>query len=323
MSFLSVQNLHKTYKLKTLSFSSNNNIDAIKNISFNLDSGKTLAIVGESGSGKSTLARQIIGIENPTKGKIILNGEELNFKNREHRKNRFKDIRMIFQNPYESLNPKSRIGTILEEALLINTPLSTKQRKLKIEKTLTRVGLLPEHQYRYPHMFPGGQRQRIAIARAIILDPKLIIADEPLSALDVSIQAQILNLLQELQEELGISYLFISHDLNVVEHIADQVIVMFAGEIVEYGNIEQIFDRPLHPYTQALFASTPTYMNRFSHFKKTKLSKSKFQLENGCCFAQKCPYCEERCKQEHPDSTNENNGRKVACLKYQGLIEVE
>lgn len=314
MTFLNVKGVSKIYNLKTLSLSNANKIYALKNISFSLNAANTLAIVGESGSGKSTLARQIIGIEKPTNGEIFLNDEKLDFNNKLHRKKRFKNIRMVFQNPYESLNPRARVGNILGEVLRINTQLNRKERKQKISNTLTRVGLLPEHQYRYPHMFSGGQRQRIAIARAIILDPQLIIADEPLSALDVSIQAQILNLIQELQEEMGISFLFISHDLNVVEHIADQVIVMFAGEIVEQGNIEQIFDQPKHPYTQALFASSPIYANHFPSFKKTTTHK-KIKSPASCSFAYKCPYSTQRCEQQKPELLEKYDGRKIACFK--------
>ncbi|TQV86616.1 dipeptide ABC transporter ATP-binding protein [Aliikangiella coralliicola] len=314
MHLLEAQNLSKCYNLRNYQFGKTARLEAIKNISFTLDAGQTLAIVGESGSGKSTLARQIIGIEAPTNGRVVFNGEELNYKNKKHRKLRFKNIRMIFQNPYESLNPQARVGSTLEEVLLINTQLSAKQRKRKIEETLTKVGLLPEHQYRYPYMFSGGQRQRIAIARAIILDPKIIIADEPLSALDVSIQAQILNLMQELQEQMKISYLFISHDLNVVEHIADNVMVMFHGEVVELGSIEHIYDDPQHPYTQALFASTPMYRRRFPDFAQPQFSKRKGVGEEGCCFAKRCQYCQSHCEQEAPPLLSDQNGHEIACF---------
>ncbi|WP_444994600.1 dipeptide ABC transporter ATP-binding protein [Aliikangiella sp. IMCC44359] len=315
MSLLSARHICKSYPIKNYQFAKDDSFDAIKNISFDLEAGKTLAIVGESGSGKSTLARQIIGIEKPTFGEVIFNGERLHFSSIKNKKMRFKNIRMIFQNPYESLNPQARIGTTLEEVLRINTNLSNKQRKEKVANTLSRVGLLPEHQHRYPHMFSGGQRQRIAIARAIILEPQVIIADEPLSALDVSIQAQILNLLQELQEEMQISYLFISHDLNVVEHIADEVMVMYRGEIVEYGSIEQIFDQPKHPYTQTLFASTPMYRKRFKEFEKPDFKTKKGLKEQGCCFAQRCHFCEPHCQSKPPQLIAQEDGYKIACFK--------
>ena len=315
MSLLSVENISKQYSVRKKYWHKRERVDAVKEISFELKEGQTLAIVGESGSGKSTLARQIIGIEKPSRGRVIYLGEELRFNNRKNRKTRFRNIRMIFQNPYESLNPQARIGDILEEVLRINTKLSSKQRKRKVANTLVKVGLLPEHQYRYPSMFSGGQRQRIAIARAIILDPKIIIADEPLSALDVSIQAQILNLLQQLQEEMGISYLFISHDLNVVEHIADQVMVMFQGEMVEYGSVAQLFDNPRHPYTQTLFASTPMYQKRFPHFTRPSFAKRKAGANSGCCFASRCSFCSPRCLQSQPVIGKSKSGNLVACFK--------
>lgn len=315
MSLLTARNISKSYQLKRHQFGKTQTLEAIKNISLQLAAGETLAIVGESGSGKSTLARQLIGIEQPTSGEIFFEQQRLDFENSKHRKMRFRNIRMIFQNPYESLNPKARIGTTLEQVLQINTALSAKQRKAKVAETLTKVGLLPEHQYRYPHMFSGGQRQRIAIARAIILEPKIIIADEPLSALDVSIQAQILNLLQELQEEMGISYLFISHDLNVVEHIADRVMVMFRGEVVEYGNIEQIFDQPMHPYTQSLFASTPMYRNRFPQFSRLNFSKKDQLNQNGCCFTNRCPFYQTQCQTNKPQLTALEDQHQISCFK--------
>lgn len=317
MSLLVAENISKSYPLKKHPLGVSRSVDAIKNISFTLEPGKTLAIVGETGSGKSTLARQIIGIEKPTQGNVIFDGQTMNYSNKKHRKRRFKNIRMIFQNPYESLNPQARIGTTLEEVLNINSKLSAKQRRKKVSETLIKVGLLPEHQYRYPHMFSGGQRQRIAIARAIILEPQVIIADEPLSALDVSIQAQILNLLQQLQEEMGISFLFISHDLNVVEHIADQVMVMFQGEMVEYGNIEQIFDHPQHPYTQTLFASTPMYRKRFPQFIKPTFGKRREISVNGCCFASRCPCYQPNCEKSRPALLTQDNGQRIACFRFQ------
>lgn len=317
MNLLEAQSISKCYDLKNHRFGKASRFEAIKNVSFKLEAGKTLAIVGESGSGKSTLARQIIGIEKPTSGSVYFNGELQSFSNKKQRKQRFKNIRMVFQNPYDSLNPQARIGTTLDEVLSINTKLSSKERKRKISKTLNMVGLLPEHQYRYPHMFSGGQRQRIAIARAIILDPQIVIADEPLSALDVSIQAQILNLLQELQEETRISFMFISHDLNVVEHIADSVLVMFRGEVVEYGSIAEIFDNPKHPYTQALFASTPMYRRRFPEFSRPRQVKRLETEAKGCRFAVRCEHCSDRCLDEKPELIKLEQEHKAACFKLE------
>ncbi len=318
MTLLRVENLSKDYTISNGFFRRSTVLQANKNITLNLEKGKTLAIVGESGSGKTTLARQIIGIEKPTKGTIWLNDKKIDFNNKNHRKNRFTNIRMIFQNPFESLNPQIRIGQSLDQTLIINTHLSSKQRREKINNVLLKVGLQPEHQYRYPHMFSGGQRQRIAIARAIILEPTIIIADEPLSALDVSIQAQIINLLQSLQEEMRISFIFISHDLNVVEHIADSIMIMYHGEIVEYGNVSQIFDEPLHPYTQALFASTPLYHSRFPDFRPqiTHVSGSKGNTE-GCVFVNHCQYSNPQCHQSKPELVSTAKKYQIACFKYE------
>ncbi len=317
MALLRVENLSKYYPVSNGIFGRTNMNKANQNISLKLDAGKTLAIVGESGSGKTTLARQIIGIEKPTKGSIWLDEHKINFDNRRDRKKRFKKIRMIFQNPYDSLNPQVRVGHSLEQTLIINTKLSGKQRRKKIEETLLKVGLQQEHQYRYPHMFSGGQRQRIAIARAIILEPSIIIADEPLSALDVSIQAQILNLLQSLQEDMGISFIFISHDLNVVEHISDTVMIMYHGQVVEYGNVSQIFDEPLHPYTQALFASTPLYRSRFPQFlSQSVVARSSTSL-SGCVFANRCQYCEHKCRSNRPALVNADQDYQIACFRFE------
>ncbi|MBV1909653.1 MAG: ATP-binding cassette domain-containing protein [Kangiellaceae bacterium] len=317
MTLLQVNNLTKHYKVSSGIFSPNTLVRANQNISFTLEKGKTLAIVGESGSGKSTLARQIIGIEKPTSGSICLDGKELRFKNRRDKRTRFKTIRMIFQNPYESLNPNVRIGHSLEQTLIINTKLGKKQRLKKIAETLEKVGLASEQQYRYAHMFSGGQRQRIAIARAILLEPSIIIADEPLSALDVSIQAQILNLIQSLQEEMGISFIFISHDLHVVEHIADSIMVMYNGRVVEQGNVSQIFDEPLHPYTQSLFASTPIYRNRFPNFLPRGPKKQVDLLDSACVFAERCQYCETRCTAQTPMLIEAEQAYKIACFKFE------
>ena len=317
MTLLKVKNLCKDFVKSGSIFQKPTVIHANKNINLKLEKGKTLAIVGESGSGKSTLARQIIGIEKPTKGKILLNDRELNFKNQKDQQYRFNNIRMIFQNPYDSLNPNVRIGNALDQTLKINTPLNKKQRQKKIDDTLVKVGLMVDDKHKYPRMFSGGQRQRIAIARAIILEPSIIIADEPLSALDVSIQSQIINLIQSLQEEMGISFIFISHELNIVEHIADTILVMYHGQVVEYGNVSQIFDEPLHPYTQALFASTPIYKKRFPNFLPQGPKKPARQNENICPFYRRCQYCETRCLNESPRLVETHKDYKIACFKFE------
>ncbi len=317
MTLLRLENLCKEFKLTSGLLGTSTSIVSNKNISLTLEQGKTLAIVGESGSGKTTLARQIIGIEKPTAGKMWLNEKEIDFESAKDKKRRYKNIRMIFQNPYDSLNPRVRIGHSLEQALLINTKLTSRQRTHKIAEILQKVGLQQEHRFRYPHMFSGGQRQRIAIARAIILEPSIIIADEPLSALDVSIQAQILNLLQSLQEEMGVSYVYISHDLNVIEHIADTIMVMYHGQVVEYGNVSQIFDEPLHPYTQALFASTPVYQKRFPHFRTQKPKDRINTNASGCVFSSRCPYSEEKCCSVQPKLIATEQDYEIACFKFE------
>ncbi|PHS14817.1 MAG: dipeptide ABC transporter ATP-binding protein [Kangiella sp.] len=318
MSLLELKNINKNYTLATGLFAVSQ-LQANININLNLKAGKTLAIVGESGSGKSTLAKQIIGIEKPSSGDVFLNNKKLDFDNSTHRRERFKQIRMIFQNPYESINPQLRIGETLEHTLKINTRLSSLDRIKKIEDTLLLVGLQKSHQFHYAHNFSGGQRQRIAIARAIILEPSIIIADEPLSALDVSVQAQIINLLQSLQEKLGISIIFISHDLNVVEHIADDVMVMYQGRVVEEGKVSQIFDEPLHPYTQKLFASTPAYRHRFQR-TIPKAPVIKIKKESGqphCSYVDFCHIREDKCKISSPEIIQTDQDYRIACFKFE------
>ncbi|MCO7225452.1 dipeptide ABC transporter ATP-binding protein [Pleionea sp. CnH1-48] len=313
-SILRVQNISRKYRLNNWMFGRNNTIDAIDNISFELQQGKTLAIVGESGSGKSTLARQLVGIERPSSGQVFIDERPVYELTEAKRKTLFLQVRMIFQNPFASLNPRLRIGSILEEPLIINTSLNANQRRDKVESVLQKVGLRAEHARRFPHMFSGGQRQRIAIARALILEPKVIVADEPLSALDVSVQAQILNLLLALQEEFQISYVFISHDLGVVEHIADQVLVMYRGQVMEYGDVEQIFDTPKHPYTQTLFASTPIFRDRVTiQTVRGYTSRSATAIQaNGCPFAKRCPCATEQCTTETPKTRN-ISGQLITC----------
>ncbi|GHC79991.1 dipeptide ABC transporter ATP-binding protein [Limoniibacter endophyticus] len=232
-------------------------ISAVKGVSFTLEKGKTLAIVGESGCGKSTLARILTFIDAPTGGEIIINGKKVDVAKDGITKEMRQMVQIIFQNPYGSLNPRQKIGDVLGEPLLINTNMSAGERRERATEMLVKVGLGPEHYNRYPHMFSGGQRQRIAIARALMLNPKLLVLDEPVSALDLSVQAQVLNLLADLQEEFGLTYVFISHDLSVVKYIADEVMVMYYGEAVEHGSRDSVFSDPQHAYTKTLFAATP------------------------------------------------------------------
>ena len=254
-------------------------------------------------------------IEPPTSGKLWIDGKELSAIS-EHQRHALRDkVQIIFQDPYGSLNPRKQVGTILEEPLIINTAHSAKERIVLAQEMLERVGLRPEHIRRYPHMFSGGQRQRIAIARALMLKPKVVVADEPVSALDVSIQAQVLNLLMELQEEFELSYLFISHGLSVVEHISDEVMVMYLGKTVEQGDRSRIFAQPRHPYTQALLASTP-FVDPGRRAKRVVLKgelPSPIDPPSGCVFHGRCEHATEICKQQIPVLKNHGDGHMTAC----------
>ncbi|MEB0136138.1 peptide ABC transporter ATP-binding protein [Actimicrobium sp. CCC2.4] len=287
---------------------------ALDGVSFTLVAGKTLAVVGESGCGKSTLARQITMIEPPSGGELWMDGANVATADRATLKRVRPLVQMVFQNPYASLNPRKKVGAMLAEPLEINTRLNKAERTARALSMMAQVGLRPEHINRYPHMFSGGQRQRIAIARALMLDPKVIVADEPVSALDVSIQAQVLNLLMDLQQASGVAYLFISHNLAVVEHIADDVMVMYLGKAVEHGSKETIFARPLHPYTRALLASTPRIdpAQRQEKIILTGELPSPIAPPPGCAFNTRCPFAQERCRVEVP-ALVPFDGRLVAC----------
>ena len=291
-------------------------VRALNGVSFSVREGETLAIVGESGCGKSTLARQVTMIERPTSGELRLHGEDVAHADRATLKRLRPQVQMVFQNPYASLNPRKQVMTLLDEPLAINTDLSRTARRDAARAMMARVGLRAEHERRYPHMFSGGQRQRIAVARALMLQPRLLVADEPVSALDVSIQAQVLNLLMDLQQELGVAYLFISHNLQVVRHIADAVAVMYLGTIVEQGPKAAVFARPAHPYTRALLASTPKLRSRterlatdatsgFSAAPRARIAvkgelPSPLDPPSGCAFHKRCPHAVERCRVEVP-----------------------
>ena len=249
--------LTQDYTVNGGMFAGAKTVRAVKGVDFAVEQGKTLAIVGESGSGKSTLARIIALIDRPSGGVLKVAGEPVDIGRKKLTPAMRSKVQMVFQNPYGSLNPRQKVGDLLMEPLLINTSLPADERRAKAEAMLAKVGLAPEHFNRYPHMFSGGQRQRIAIARALMLNPALLVLDEPVSALDLSVQAQVLNLLADLQEEFGLTYVFISHDLSVIRYIADEVMVMHKGEVVEQGSRDEIFAGPKHPYTQQLFAATP------------------------------------------------------------------
>ena len=250
------RNLTRDYHISGGLFKKDRVVHAVKGVSFSLEKGKTLAIVGESGCGKSTLARILTFIDQPTSGELHIGGKQIDTSGPVSAEMR-QMVQIVFQNPYGSLNPRQKVGDVLGEPLEINTNMSAAERRDRATEMLIKVGLGPEHYNRYPHMFSGGQRQRIAIARALMLNPKLLVLDEPVSALDLSVQAQVLNLLADLQDEFGLTYVFISHDLSVVRYIADEVMVMYYGEAVEYGTRDAVFSDPQHEYTRTLFAATP------------------------------------------------------------------
>ncbi|MEQ4988794.1 dipeptide ABC transporter ATP-binding subunit DppF [Proteus vulgaris] len=312
---LKAVNLAKYYNVKGGLFSKEKTVKALDGVSFELERGKTLAVVGESGCGKSTLGRLLTMIEIPTSGELSYRGQNLLIKDKSAEKLRRQKIQIVFQNPYGSLNPRKKVGQILEEPLLINTTLNVSERKEKVLSMMAKVGLKTEHYSRYPHMFSGGQRQRIAIARGLMLEPDIVVADEPVSALDVSVRAQVLNLMMDLQQDMGLSYVFISHDLSVVEHIADEVIVMYLGRCVEKGTKAQIFENPQHPYTQALLSATPrlTPELRRERIKLTGELPSPLNPPPGCAFAARCRRAFGPCSQLQP-TLKDYNGQLIACF---------
>lgn len=293
---------------------------ALDGVSFNMEAGKTLAVVGESGSGKSTLARLVTMIEAPTGGRLVIDGKNMVGASAKSVREMRRTVQMVFQNPFGSLNPRKTVGAILGEPLVINTRMSAAERLDAVEAMLAKVGLRPEHRDRYPHMFSGGQRQRIAIARALMLRPKLVVADEPVSALDISIQAQVLNLMLDLQQEFGLAYLFISHDLSVVRHISDDVLVLYLGRPVEQGAKALVFDRPRHPYTRALLAATPSVRveNRGERSIVTGEIPSPLAPPSGCSFRTRCPYANDQCAQSRPEPRN-IDGRLVSCHRVEEI----
>jgi dipeptide transport system ATP-binding protein len=299
---LNASNLTRHYQISRGLFRESAILKAVDVASFTLERGKTLAVVGESGCGKSTLARLVTMIEQPNSGSLNILGKEVVGANAETLRALRSKVQIVFQNPYGSLNPRQKIGAVLEEPLLVNTALTASERQAKARAMLESVGLRPEHYDRYPHMFSGGQRQRIAIARALMLDPQILVLDEPVSALDISIQAQVLNLLADLQERLHLAYLFISHDLSVVKHIADNVMIMYLGRVVEQGPRDAVFSDPKHPYTKALLSATPTP----DPTKKRQRIVLKGELPSpldpppGCTFHPRCPIAFDKCIKVSP-----------------------
>ena len=296
-------------------------VKAVDDVSFEVFEGETLGIVGESGCGKSTTGRLLMRLLEPTEGNIEFAGKMISeLSNNEMRKAR-RDIQMIFQDPYASLNPRHNIGKILEEPLIVHGIGNAKERKQKVLELLDIVGLNEYHIKRYPHQFSGGQRQRIGIARALMTNPRLLIADEPVSALDVSIQAQVLNLLQKLQKDLKLTYIFISHDLGVVRHISNRVGVMYLGKLVELTASEDLYAEPLHPYTQALLSSVPVPDPTFEREQIiiTGDIPSASNPPSGCTFHTRCPFKMEQCSQVVPKMQEVKPGHYVACHLYEAL----
>ncbi|KGP71676.1 ABC transporter ATP-binding protein [Pontibacillus yanchengensis] len=290
-------------------------VKAVDGVSFHVRKGETLGLVGESGCGKSTTGRSILNLIKPTEGEVKYKGQNIAHYKGEQLRQLRKEIQIIFQDPYASLNPRMTVEQIIEEPMrAFKVPAS--ERKPKVEKLLNVVGLSPYHKHRYPHQFSGGQRQRIGIARALSLDPELIICDEPVSALDVSIQAQVVNLMEDLQKEFDLTYIFIAHDLSVVHHISDRVAVMYLGEIVEVGEVEELYKNPKHPYTQALLSAIP---EANPHKKRDRIMlegdlPSPSDPPQGCKFHTRCPFAEEQCKVEHPKLKDVSTGdHQAAC----------
>lgn len=296
-------------------------VKAVDDVSFCIYKGETLGIVGESGSGKSTLGRTIIRLFEPTEGEIFFKGQSIGSISSRMLHPIRKEMQMVFQDPFASLNPRMRVGNIVSEPLRVQTDMSKEEIEKTVRELMEKVGLNQEAVRKFPHEFSGGQRQRIGIARALAIKPKLIIADEPVSALDVSVQSQVLNLMQDLQEEFSLTYLFISHDLSVVKHISDRVAVMYLGRIVEIGEKQQIFERPLHPYTQALLSAIPTAS--FDQ-KKEKIAlkgelPSPSDPPTGCAFHTRCPKAFDRCRRERPELRMQADGHYAACHLYDDL----
>jgi oligopeptide transport system ATP-binding protein len=293
-------------------------VKAVQNISFELKKGETLGLVGESGCGKSTLGRCLIKLIEPSSGKIFFKGQDITNATGEKLRDLRKHMQIIFQDPYASLNPRMTIGSILEEPLIIHNLYKTEaERLVRVRELIDLVGLRPEHLSRYPHEFSGGQRQRVGIARALAVNPELIICDEPVSALDVSIQAQVINLLMELQKKLGLTYVFIAHDLKVVEHVSTKVAVMYLGEIVEYAEAEELYKNPKHPYTKALLSAIPVPdpKPREQRIILTGDVPSPINPPSGCYFHPRCPSATDECKSNKPELKSVGANHFASCLK--------
>lgn len=311
---LQVRDLRKYFYREKLFSSDREPIRAVDGITFSIRRGETLGLVGESGCGKTTAGKSILRLIEPTSGQILFKGGNILGLNRNDLRRLRPRMQFIFQDPYESLNPRMRVGEIVGEGLEVHRMAQGREKAERVSEILEKVGLHPGDAMRYPHEFSGGQRQRIGIARAISLHPELIVADEPVSALDVSIQAQILNLLMDLRDQLGLTYLFISHDLRIVKHISDRIAVMYLGKMVEIANGEDLFRRPLHPYTQTLLQAIPK-LDPSGRSQGAPLREEfrPHSLEKGCLFQPRCPHSKERCQMEEPLLMDQGGEHLVAC----------
>lgn len=316
MALLEVKNLKKYFPIKKGVFSRTmGQVRAVDGVSFALKRGETLGLVGESGCGKTTVGRSILRLVEPTAGQITFNDQNLLELEREELRRVRASLQIIFQDPFSSLDPRMNVGQIIAEPIRNHLKISRKEIRDRVAYLMERVGLHPEHISRYPHEFSGGQRQRIGIARALALNPLAIICDEPVSALDVSIQAQVINLLAQLQEQMNLSYLFIAHDLSVVEHISDRVAVMYLGRIVELATDKELYQNPLHPYSQALLSAVPIPDPEIRR-KKLVLQgdvPSPINPPSGCSFHTRCPECKEICSRQEPPLQDAGDGHWVAC----------
>lgn len=315
---LQLKNLKKYFEFRKGLFGQNKTVlKAVDDVSLEIKKGETLGLVGESGCGKSTLGRTIIKLYDVTGGKIIYDGEDITSLNDREMLPYRKKLQMIFQDPYASLNSRMTVGDIIGEPLDIHGIARGSERKEIIHDLLNKVGLTSEHANRYPHEFSGGQRQRIGIARALAVKPDFIVCDEPISALDVSIQAQVVNLLEDLQEEMGLTYLFIAHDLSMVRHISDRVGVMYLGRLVELAASDELYDKPLHPYTKALLSAVPIPDPKLAGQKKRIILKgdvpSPINPPSGCRFRTRCRFAEEICREAVPEFKEAEPGRFAAC----------